>query len=114
MNWKGPTKSISVRLPEDLHVAVKSAAPSRAGTVEKAYTEALDAWLERKAVPERSPLDAARSHWTADQEEAHRLLEYVLQQGSPDQAQWITGNLKTFEEAIRSRPGKSGSRRKAG
>ncbi len=49
MLWNGPIKSISVRLPEDLHAAVKSAAPLRSGTVERAYTEALDSWLERRA-----------------------------------------------------------------
>lgn len=44
--WNGPDKQVTVRLPGDLHAAVKSAAPTRRINVETAYEEALTAWLK--------------------------------------------------------------------
>lgn len=40
------------------------------------------------------------------------LLRYILDNGTKDQAGWITGNLKTFAEAIRSKT--PASRKRAG
>lgn len=42
----------------------------------------------------------------AESEEVN-ALRWILANGSEEDRQWITGNLKTFEEAIRSRGGRS-------
>lgn len=34
---------------------------------------------------------------------AHGLLEFILENGTAQDGEWITGNLKNFAEAIRSR-----------
>lgn len=35
--------------------------------------------------------------------EEHNLLDFILEHGTKKDADWITGNLKTFAEAIESR-----------
>jgi|ERR1041385_358782 hypothetical protein len=47
MQWHGPIKPISVRLPEDLHREIKSIAPKRGLTLEECYADALTQWLEK-------------------------------------------------------------------
>jgi len=61
-----------------------------------------------KAEPAHEPARKSKIHY----EEEYRLLEYILDHGTPEERQWITGNLKMFGEAIRHRPG--GAARRAG
>lgn len=46
MDWPGEIRNFNVRLPAELHKTVKREAGSRDITVERAYREALERWLE--------------------------------------------------------------------
>ena len=49
---------VGVRVPEALHLKVKSEAPKRGINLEEAYAEALESWLERRTEGEEIHTDA--------------------------------------------------------
>jgi hypothetical protein len=61
-------KKIGVTLDEDLHKKVKSRAPLRGITIEKAYDQALRTWLGDESEPE---VDSAR-------QELHEALDRIM------------------------------------
>lgn len=66
---------------------------------------------EATSKPESPPKTSVTQYpdWT---KEAHDLLQLILDRDAKA-ADWIIGNLKMFAEAIRSRAGKPGGRRRA-
>ena len=50
-------------------------------------------------IPGRTP----ESQYPEPHREAHRMLEAILTHGTTEQADWISGNVKTFESEIRLR-----------
>jgi hypothetical protein len=108
MDWKEPKANVAVKLPRDLHRAVRTKATASGITAEQAYQEALEAWLAGAQAATSSASDELPP---ADRE-AHTLLQLILGEDAKA-ADWIKGNLRMFAEAIRSRSGKPGSRRKA-
>jgi hypothetical protein len=116
--WNGPDKPVSVRLPEDLHTAVKSAAPLRHRTVEAAYEEALTVWVDRGPAAAPDSLAAALAAAVERQGEEgkpengrwHDLLEQILEHGSEADVIGIQQNLKWGAEAV-SNQGPDSSRK---
>jgi len=54
MRWTKPRRPTGAEIPEDLHIAVKSAAPLRGQKLQDAYQEALEAWLDNRIIKETS------------------------------------------------------------
>ena len=46
MKWTGSISNKNVRMPNDLHAAVKAEAATRGMTVEQAYLEGMSRWLD--------------------------------------------------------------------
>ena len=52
--------------------------------------------------PTAAPI-ATTVHFPDTHREAHELLETILASGDADAADWVTGTLRMFSEAIRGR-----------
>jgi hypothetical protein len=91
---------IGIAVDDELHARVKSIAPLRGLNLEGAYDQALRAWI---GMPQEQPSPSARRF--GRNQRWHDILEFVLANGSRKQAEWITGNLQTFAEAIRLKQG---------
>jgi len=72
---------------------------------------AVRAWVG-SPVQQENP--AAVQHLSDRHAEEVKLLRFILEQGSKQEADWIRGNLKMFAEAIRSRVPERAARRKSG
>ena len=82
MEWTGVKSNKNVRLPDDLHNAVKAAAATRGVTVESAYEEGMTRWLKPTSPfgeitkEEERLLLAVLRYWREAPEE--ELKQYVL------------------------------------
>ena len=100
-----PKSKIGIAVDDELHAAVKSAAPVRGTNLEGAYDQALRSWLGNPSEATPPPFNRRSSRY----KRWHDLLDFVLENGTKKQVEWLTGNLQTFEEAIRlNRSGESG------
>jgi len=94
----------TIRLAEELNETVRIAmAKRRVKSLQEAVVQALEQWLGQPSKP-AVVAPVAPGSYPAAHREAHELLEEILRDGTPEQAGWIAGNLKTFVEAIRATP----------
>lgn len=71
----------------------------------------LRGWLSGEVAPAAPPAPSLPAAFPPKHRQAHELLEEILSEGTAKDADWITGNLLNFVEAIRSRKDKRGHRR---
>jgi hypothetical protein len=96
LKGKGILPKITVQLTDDQHHRFVNA---KMNLKEKSLQSLMIKATEAFHPPaEPVPTPGVKPHRHA---EAITLLEFILDHGTPDQAQWITGNLKTFAEAVR-------------
>lgn len=105
---------VKARIDPDLHADFKAAASKRRTTIKAALADLIkryidgDLQIETGREPPAPPLPSA---FQPKHRQAHELLEEILSDGTAKDADWITGNLLNFVEAIRSRKEKRGHRR---
>lgn len=99
-------KKFGMELLPSLHKQLKQVALGRDIPLWQATQEAVRLYVEPKSAPSQMfPVENAP--W-------HEKLEFVLKSGDPKDLTGIQRNLDWAANDIKSRPGKSGSRRKAG
>jgi hypothetical protein len=82
---------------------LQEAALARQVKVQELIEQAVDALLADSRPPAKKP--------SPKEAEAHRLLQVIMDEGTAQEVEWITGNLKTFVLAIQSRPQPKTSRK---
>lgn len=83
-------KKVGVSIEENLHAEVKSLAPKRRMSVEKAYEQALQAWLDRSSVSGATGANSAIAQGYPDiPREMVPLVEWFVEflqsNGTPEQ-----------------------------
>jgi hypothetical protein len=96
-----PKIKTSVYLPKSLLKQLKQKALDCDTSDTAQMQAAIEAWLGNEQRP--SPERPGPPPYPPQHEHAHALLEVVLLEGTPKDAEWIVGNLRNFVEAIRSR-----------
>jgi hypothetical protein len=127
MNWTGKIKPVYVEMPEDLHRAMKSAAPTRGMTLRVAVMQALDSWLAPPAMGEGDPLKrpegvapatdlshADTAGLTAKQIEQVEAFVRLLRLDHPELSAMAEGLLGMSEREYQSREKKNRRNQKAG
>ena len=90
---------------EEYRHAIQEAALQRRLKVQGFLERAVAAYVDGQAGTAAAPPSAIgvvpKKPITDPHHEQMELLRYILDHGSKEEAGWITGNLKTFAEAIR-------------
>jgi uncharacterized protein (DUF1778 family) len=109
---------------EEFHARVKSAAALEKMSLADFVNAVLEAYFREASSTltsvqnPNSPASAAddedvKTPYPPAHMEPHILLNEILTKGTPKDAEWITGNLLNFVEAIRSRTARPTTQRKA-
>lgn len=83
MEWNGPIKPVNVELPDELHRAVKSAAPLRGTTTKGAYQIALEDWLYPEADRKDSDSDDKPTLTREEQALVDKLVALLRDPANP-------------------------------
>jgi hypothetical protein len=92
MKWTEPKIMVSIRLPADLHRAIRTLATSRGVTAEVAYVQALEGWLGVGTEQTDAPPDAHVSK-----------LEAILRSGDELAIEAIRKNVDLFHDRLRTK-----------
>lgn len=105
----------TIRLEDDFNEQLRIAmAKRRVKSLQEAVTLALKQWMNAQPAAAPTPVSGAAAQYPAAHREAHELLEEILRDGSAEQKSWITGNLRTFVDAIRAKPPVAARTKRAG
>ena len=86
-------KKFGMELLPSLHKKLKATALNKDIPLWAATQEAVEHYLAPNHI--KAPSEKYKG--------AHDLLQFILDNGTEDDIDWITGNLKNFGEAIRAR-----------
>jgi hypothetical protein len=90
MKWTEPKIMVSIRLPQDLHRAIRTLATSRGVTAEVAYVQALEGWLGLSATDSDAAPDPHVSK-----------LEAILRSGDELAIEAVKQNVNLFHDRLR-------------
>lgn len=98
-------KNIQIKLSENEYNALDDKARSARMKITPFARELFLSAIEKQEGNNKEDTSVAGRRWC-------KVLDFILKHGSKDHREWITGNLKTFAEAIEARAPKSQDFRK--
>lgn len=88
-------KKFGMELLPDLHRRMKQWSLDTGTPLWRITQDAVESYFKHQR--------EAAGGYKPQHREQHELLEFILDQGSADDRNWISGNLKNFVEAIQAR-----------
>lgn len=89
----------TIRIPEHIHKPARIKVAEQNTSFQDAVTALLGEWAGGK----RHIVITPHVHQASSHDDDLDRLRYILDHGTPEDKEWIRGNLKNFVEAIRSR-----------
>lgn len=109
---KANGKKITVFLSEDLHKSARVKIAEINTSFQQVLITLLGEWATGKrqaAIPPPAPRSIQPDKYGEDMER----LQFIMENGTPQQKEWIRGNLKTFVQAIHGHPNATPFRKRA-